>query len=60
MSKATIKMLGLALMGASVFLILFGLHCPMGAYASIAPAITWAGAVLLLVGFVLHVVVRGA
>ncbi len=51
MSEAAIKMIGLAIMAVSVFLILFGLYLSV-------PPLAWFGTAFLLIGFILHVVVR--
>ncbi len=58
MSETAYKMIGLALMIVSVFSILFGLYPPASAPFFAGLLLAWGGAVVLLVGFILFVVVR--
>lgn len=58
MSETTYKMLGLAIMVVSVFLILFGLYIPEDVPSLLGPVLAWGGAFALLGGLILYVVVR--
>lgn len=69
MSKATIKMIGLACMAISVFIVEFGVHVPAaldmmagaGATASsgsLSTALVVLGLLALLTGFIMYAVVR--
>lgn len=58
MSESGIKMLGLALMTLSVFLILFGLYFPSDEPAFAGVALAWGGAAMLLVGSIMFLVMR--
>ena len=58
MSESTYKMLGLALMALSVFMILFGLYLPFGEGALGGPLLAWTGAAALLVGSIMFLVAR--
>ena len=58
MSEATNKMIGLAIMIVSVFMILFGLHLPEGVPGFVGSLLAWGGVIALFGGLVLYVVVR--
>lgn len=58
MSKTTIKMVGLAAMAASVFMILFGVYLPEVASSPVGTALAVSGAFVLIGGFVLYAIVR--
>lgn len=58
MSKASWKMLGLVMMVASVFVLLFGMHPPAGAPGFAAPLLVVFGTGVLLVGVVFYHVVK--
>lgn len=58
MSESTFKMIGLALMMLSVFMILFGLCFLFTAQASIGLVLAWSGLVVLLGGSIMFFVIR--
>ncbi len=58
MSKTTIKMVGLAAMVVSVFMILFGVYLPGLSSSPVGTALVVGGAVVLLGGFVMYAIVR--
>ena len=58
MSETTSKMVGLAIMIVSVFMILFGLHLPEGLPGFAGPLLAWGGVIALFGGLVLYAVVR--
>lgn len=54
MSETARKMIGLALMAVSVFMIVFGLNCPLEGMDIVGPALAWTGVLAFMAGLVVH------